>query len=313
MTPAQWEIFKEAPRYRGFYIGDCWRGYVHDTEKGREKARSQKATHFDPLTFHRLDPGGRLAPSLWGCFFYKFRAGRSFKEDVANYLRWHVPDLEDGDVCVIDGKDGHYDLYLSPRLFSCKSALYGLRETYDSMARELARDLSAPGAEVRCIPDSLIPFDREDVLSKSLSFGSGVRTPFQMKKPHPRKPLVFPRIRPLINERGEIGCGMGHSNDGVKCAITLESRFRQKCIVEFTQRDALRAVDGTFTLDCGVEEALRILVATGHILECPDLSPKSNGRRPTWFLVNPEVLRQGGASIYDGRMLIPHELVGKIW
>lgn len=312
MTPAQWEIFQEAPRYRGFYRCGLWCGYVHDTEKGREKARSQGATHFDPLTFHRLDPGGRPAPSLWGCFFYKFRARRAFREDVFDYLRWRVPDLDDGDVCVFDCKDGHYDLYLSPRLFSYKSALDGLPETYEAFARQLASDLSAPGAEVRCIPDSLIPVDREDILRKPLLFGSGVRTLFQMKKPHPRKLPVFPRISALINERGEIACGMGHSSDGVKCAITLESRFRQNCIVEFTQRNALRAVGGTFTLDCGVEEALRILVATGHIVECPDLSPKSNGRRSTWFLVNPEVLRQGGASIYDGSMLIPHELVGKI-
>lgn len=312
MTPAQWKIFQEAPRYRGFYIGDCWHGYVHDTEKGRAKARLQGATHFDPLTLHRLDPGGSPAPSLWGCFFYKFRAGRSFKQDVANYLGWHVPDLEDGDVCIIDGKDGYCDLYLSPRLFSCKSALYGLHETHDEVARKLARDLGMLGPEVGRVRPCLIPESREDILRKPLLFGSGVRTLFQMKKPHPRKLPVFPRISALINERGEISCGMGHSNDGVKCAITLESRFRQKRIEEFTQRDALRAVDGTFTLDCGVEEALRILVATGHILECPDLSPKSNGRRPTWFLVNPEVLRQKGASIYDGSVLIPHELVGKI-
>lgn len=312
MTPAQWKIFQEAPRYRGFYRCDLWCGYVHDTEKGRAKARSLKATHFDPLTFHRLDPGGKPALSLWGCFFYKFRARRAFREDVFDYLRWRIPNLEDDDVCAFDCKDGHYDLYLSPRLFSYKSALDGLPETYEAFARQLASDLSAPGAEVRCIPDSLIPVDREDILSKSLSFGPGMRTLFQLRKPHPRKPLVFPRISALINERGEIGCGMRHANDGVKCAVTLESRLSQKRILEFTQRDALRAVDGTFALGCGVEEALRILVAIGHIVECPDLSPKSNGRRSTWFLVNPEVLRQGGASIYDGSMLIPHELVGKI-
>lgn len=308
----QRRILKEAPRYRGFYTCDYWRGYVHDTEAGRATAISLGATHFDPLTFHRLDPGGKPAPGLWGCFFYKFRASRTFKKDVVDFLCEHGVTLDDGDVCVIDGRDGSYDLYLSPRLFLRQSPPYGLPETYNAVARRLAGDLSLPGSEVQCVKASLIPANCEDIHRRPLSFGSDVRAPFGMQKPHPRKPPTFPPISALINERGGIACGVEHSNDGVRCALMLETRFRQKGIEEFTQRDALRAADGTFTLDRGVEEALRLLEATGHIVRCPDLTPRSPGRRSTWFLVNPEVLRQGSPSIYDGSALIPHEKVGEI-
>lgn len=308
----QRRILKEAPRYRGFYTCGLWRGYVHDTEAGRAAAISMGATHFDPLTFHRLDPGGNPAPGLWGCFFYRFRASQTFEKEVVNFLREYVATLDDGDVCVIDGKDGSYDLYLSPRLFLCQSPLYGLPETYNAVARGLARGLSLPGAEVQCVKASLIPANGENILRKPLSFGSGVGTIFDMQKPHPRKPPAFPPISALINERGGIACGMEYSHDGVRCARMLETRFLQKSIEEFTQRDALRAADGTFTLNCGVEEALLLLEAAGHIVRCPDLTPRSKGRRSTWFLVNPEVLRQRRPSIYDGSVLIPHENVGRI-
>lgn len=101
-------------------------------------------------------------------------------------------------------------------------------------------------------------------------------------------------FRPLISEDGAVSCGPNTSARAVKCAIKLTGWLQRDGIVEFRRRDALRAVDGSFTLDTGVDEALRLMTAHGYLIQCPLPTYSFGGRPPSpWYVVNPAVFVSG--------------------
>lgn len=290
----QKQIFKEAPRYRSFYTCDLWRGYVHDTENGRATAISQGATHFAPLTFHRLDPGGNPAFSRWGCFYYQFRTKHNFEAAISEIRRVYLRDQ--GNSIQATEKAGFtYDLYIPSWLFPYEAFQSNLHLHYNTFSKHLTSFWGRLGLEVVRRGPSNIPAEYKHLFREApnerifIPSSLHAETLRVMRSPPPPESPIFPPIKPLTNSVGEIACGQGHSVAGVKCAITLLAYFRAGKIEEFTQRDASRAVTGTFTLDFGVLEALRILVATGHIVKCPELFPLSTGGRSHWFLVNPGI------------------------
>jgi hypothetical protein len=94
---------------------------------------------------------------------------------------------------------------------------------------------------------------------------------------------------PLISPNAASGCDANYSVAGLKCAIRLIAWCRSNKVYEFRQRNALQAVDGTFTLDYGVSEGLAILQSHGYLRECPFPRFSYRGRRPRWFVVNPSL------------------------
>ncbi len=106
------------------------------------------------------------------------------------------------------------------------------------------------------------------------------------------KPLCWEAVTPLVDPRGLSNCP-GATMRGLKCAIRLRAWINGDGIVEFRRRDALRAVDGSFTLGDGVEEALSILSQHGVIRECPPFGGNTPGRKPgAWWIVNPSVFER---------------------
>jgi hypothetical protein len=96
-------------------------------------------------------------------------------------------------------------------------------------------------------------------------------------------------LMPLVDPRGLPYCP-GSTMRGVKCAVRLLAWINGDGITEFRRRDALRAVDGTFSLSDGAEEALGILSRHGAIRECAPLGGGTPGRKSgTWWIVNPSV------------------------
>ena len=103
----------------------------------------------------------------------------------------------------------------------------------------------------------------------------------------------WPALKPLYDATtGALTCGLEHSESAVKCAISLKAWFIRAEVGEFRRQNALKAVDGSFTLKGGVLDALQILVAHGYIRECPLIPAIGySGQRPVWFVVNPAVFR----------------------
>jgi|GEM_PF-6306965 len=99
--------------------------------------------------------------------------------------------------------------------------------------------------------------------------------------------LSWRSLIPLVDEAGALSCQKGRSMEGCRCAIKLVQWFRGRGLGEFRQRDALRAVDGSYRRDQGVEEALRTLSAHRYIQECPTPNFSYPGRRTRWFVINP--------------------------
>lgn len=97
-------------------------------------------------------------------------------------------------------------------------------------------------------------------------------------------------LTPLIDASGAVTCSVALSDRAVRCAIKLTAWFRSCGVTEFRRRDALRAVDGSFTLTDGVADALAVLIAHGYLMECPFPPYAYSGKRVSpWFVVNPEV------------------------
>jgi len=94
---------------------------------------------------------------------------------------------------------------------------------------------------------------------------------------------------PLLSSQHNITAHPHEASDiGVKCAISLLQWCRQFKITEFRRRDASRAVDGTFTRDYGLDEALNILLAHGYLREFTMPRYTYPGRRPSpWYVLNP--------------------------
>ncbi|MBP2312941.1 hypothetical protein [Azospirillum soli] len=99
------------------------------------------------------------------------------------------------------------------------------------------------------------------------------------------RPLI-----PLLDASGVSACSSAFPERTVRCAIKLVAWLRSCGVTEFRRRDALRAVDGTFTLNKGVADALTVLIAHGHLKECPFPPYSYPGKRASpWFIVNPAV------------------------
>lgn len=80
--------------------------------------------------------------------------------------------------------------------------------------------------------------------------------------------------------------------DGTKCAMKLKAWMQAQDVREFRQRDALAAVDGTFTRDHGVAEALNILEQHNVVRTCSRPATRYPGRPPgDWYIVNPKLFR----------------------
>lgn len=90
---------------------------------------------------------------------------------------------------------------------------------------------------------------------------------------------------------GILPCGSticSSSPDGIKCAIKLKAWCQTQKVEEFRQRDALVAVDGVFTRDHGVADALSILEQHNIIRACRRPATNSRGRNSgNWYIVNP--------------------------
>lgn len=110
-----------------------------------------------------------------------------------------------------------------------------------------------------------------------------------MKQQQGRNQTGWSETKPLLNPFG----GSNYPPTSIKCALSLIKWCHLHRLVEFSRRDALRAVDGTFTLNNGVADALRILQTHNHILECPVPDIRCGGRHPLWYLVNPSIFRDG--------------------
>jgi hypothetical protein len=99
--------------------------------------------------------------------------------------------------------------------------------------------------------------------------------------------LAWTASSPLVDERGALVC-MGASPEGIKCALRILNWLRFSKISEFRQRDALRTVDGTFTLGYGAGEALNLLTHHAYIRVCEFPEYDYPGRRPSpWYIVSP--------------------------
>lgn len=106
-------------------------------------------------------------------------------------------------------------------------------------------------------------------------------------KPH------WPSHTPLIKPSGTPSDPDVSGND-IKCALHLSEWIRRRGIREFRQRDALKAVDGTFKRDSGVVQALIILQNHNVISVCEPLVPTLPGRPVgPWFIVNPDFQDRG--------------------
>ncbi|MGE4338520.1 MAG: hypothetical protein AB7E55_21440 [Pigmentiphaga sp.] len=101
-----------------------------------------------------------------------------------------------------------------------------------------------------------------------------------------RKQPKWLGILPILNPCGSTICFS--SPEGIKCAIKLKAWCQTQRVEEFRQRDALVAVDGTFTRDHGVAEALSILEQHNIIRACRRPATNSRGRNSGgWYIVNP--------------------------
>lgn len=130
--------------------------------------------------------------------------------------------------------------------------------------------------DLRC--EQLIPFHLKEAI-RHASKKNALRTD---SPPRDWLPIV-----PLISPSGASGCNVNCSVSGIKCAIKLIAWCRSNKVYEFSQRNALQAVDGTFTRDHGVSEGLAILQSHGYLRECAFPKLSYPGRRPRWFVVNP--------------------------
>ncbi len=69
-------------------------------------------------------------------------------------------------------------------------------------------------------------------------------------------------VTQLFDEDGVSTCGSGHAVLVVECAVKLKAWWRRDGIIEFSHRNALRAVGSSYLEDV-VNEALRLLKARG--------------------------------------------------
>ena len=328
MTPDQAELLLHAPRYRMAYgATKKAQLLIPDTEKALQWAAKSGAERVDSLTFHRLEPDGKPSRYRAGDFhcrisrvFSSAEAGMSMLTNAISHLlvfRLKMSALTDINIIYICRSEieftvpmasfhgasnsinlNHYYLALSKILnaFLSESDWRGLRIIYDGKANIPNHPL---GNDEFAVPFRLAELATmsEDYLSQAVcrprpSPGQGFSDEIshdlhQMIMQEARRIGKSDRPEPAWEALRPFDRSSGYTS-GAVCAEHLLGWIQGRGITEFSRRNAIRIMDGKFTLHGGVEAALQLLLAGGYIRKCPPLRSHYPGHPPaSWYLVNP--------------------------